>query len=64
VEEAAGERYCGHTQPVSLRRKELVVNVESSGWLYELTMHKQEISEKLKKRLKTILARCVSASAK
>jgi predicted nucleic acid-binding Zn ribbon protein len=50
--QAAGERYCEHTQPVSLRRKELVVNVESSGWLYDLTMRKQEISEKLKKRLK------------
>ena len=49
---AAGERYSEHTQPVSLRRKELVVNVESSGWLYDLTMRKREISEKLKKRLK------------
>jgi predicted nucleic acid-binding Zn ribbon protein len=49
---AAGERYYEHTQPVSLRRKELVVNVESSGWLYDLTMRKHVIAQKLKKRLK------------
>ncbi len=49
---AAGKRFDKHTQPVSFRRKRLVVNVDSSGWLYELTMNKVEIIARLKKSLK------------
>ena len=30
----------------------MVVNVDSSGWLYELTMNKVEIIARLKKSLK------------
>ena len=49
---AAGKRFDKHTQPVSFRRKRLVVNVDSSGWLYELAIIKQYVVRKLKKDLK------------
>jgi len=49
---AAGPKFQKHTQPTSFRKKTLVVNVDSSGWLYELTMNKVEIIARLKKSLK------------
>ena len=49
---AVGKKFYRHTQPTSFRKKRLVVNVDSSGWLYELTMRKQGIVAKLKKSLK------------
>jgi predicted nucleic acid-binding Zn ribbon protein len=51
-EKAAGKKFCAHAQPVSFRKKRLVVNVDSSGWLYELTMRKQKIVSRLRKMLK------------
>lgn len=51
-EKAAGKGFRGHTLPVSFRKRRLVVNVDSSGWLYEITMKKREISAKLKRALK------------
>jgi len=49
---AAGKRAAGHSRPVSLRKALLVVNVDGSGWLYELTLKKKEILEKLEGSLK------------
>lgn len=49
---AAGKKAEGHTEPRSLRRGRLVINVDSSALLYELTLNKRTILNKLKKRLK------------
>jgi len=49
--EAAGERAAAHTKPASLRKKKLVINVDGSTWLYELTLRKKEILERLQKTL-------------
>ncbi|MBL7068613.1 MAG: DUF721 domain-containing protein [Candidatus Omnitrophica bacterium] len=51
-QKAAEKRFWPHTQPASFIRKRLVVNVDSSGWLYELTMSKWKITSKLSKILK------------
>lgn len=48
---AAGERFGGHSQVASFREKRLVVNVDSSAWLYELSMRKKELAGRLKERL-------------
>lgn len=45
-------RFQPHTQVVSFRKKRLIVNVDSSSWLYELTLHKRKIIINLKKILK------------
>jgi predicted nucleic acid-binding Zn ribbon protein len=47
-----GKKFRLHTQPVSFRKNILTINVDSSGWLYELTMRKKTITAKLKKELK------------
>jgi predicted nucleic acid-binding Zn ribbon protein len=49
---AAGKKCERHTQPTSLRKKRLTVSVDSSGWLYDLTLRKREITARLKKELK------------
>lgn len=48
---AAGERASGHSRPVALKRSVLVVNVDSSPWLYELTTKKKEILAALGEKL-------------
>ena len=50
--EAAGKRGATHSRPVSLKKPTLVVNVDGSSWLYELTTKKKEILQKLGKSLK------------
>lgn len=42
-----GWRPSKHCRPLTIRGERLIVNVDSSGWLFELTMHKQEILKKL-----------------
>lgn len=42
-EAAAGAGAAVHSTPVSLRKARLIVNVDGSSWLYELTMRKPEI---------------------
>jgi predicted nucleic acid-binding Zn ribbon protein len=42
-EAACGAKAAKHTRPASLRRSVLVVNVDGSPWLYELTTKKKEI---------------------
>jgi predicted nucleic acid-binding Zn ribbon protein len=49
--EAVGERFTKHAQPGSFKKKRLVVNVDSSSWLYELTIRKGKILNKLKEDL-------------
>ena len=47
--DAVGKNAARHTRPVSLKRSTLTVNVNGSGWLYELTLKKKEILAKLGK---------------
>jgi len=51
-QKAAGRRFWPHAQPASFIKKRLVVNVDSSSWLYELTMNRRRIISKLHKILK------------
>jgi len=48
---AAGDVAGKHTQPISFRKATLIVNVDDSGWLYELTTRKKEILGKLEGKL-------------
>ena len=50
-ESAAGKKLAAHSKPVSFKTSRLVVNVDSSGWLYELTMERARILKRLKKKL-------------
>jgi predicted nucleic acid-binding Zn ribbon protein len=50
-EKAAGKKAAKHTRPVGLRRASLTVNVDSSSWLFELTLKKRAILEKLQAKL-------------
>ena len=45
--EAAGNRAAAHTKPVLIKKSVLTVNVDNSGWLYELTIKKGKLLEKL-----------------
>ena len=47
----AGKKAFSHTKPASLRKKRLVINVDGSTWLYELTLKKDELLAGLKKEL-------------
>ncbi len=49
---AVGKRAAKHSNPVSLKKTELFVTVDGSGWLYELTTKKREILKKLEGKLK------------
>ena len=44
---AAGARAASHTRPVSIKKAVLTINVDDSGWLYELTIKKRELLKKL-----------------
>lgn len=50
--EAAGEAAAAHSKPISFKRSSMIVNVDGSSWLYELTLGKKEILKKLEGRLK------------
>ena len=49
--EVAGEKAFVHSRPASLRKKKLVINVDGSSWLYELTLRKEELLAGLKRGL-------------
>ncbi len=49
---AVGKKFLPHTQPASFRKKRLIVNVDESAWLYELTIEKKKIAARLRKALK------------
>jgi len=51
-EEAAGEKASRHSRPTSFKGGTLVVNVDTSAWLYELTVAKKEVLGKLGVNLK------------
>jgi len=46
-EAAAGHRAAAHTKPVSIKKSILTVNIDNSGWLYELTIKKGKLLSKL-----------------
>ena len=46
-----GEKAAVHARPVSFRQKRLTVNVDSSVWMYELNLKKQDFRAKLNQRL-------------
>lgn len=48
---AAGEAAFNHTKPAAIRKKRLVVNVDGSSWLYELTLRKEGLLAEMKKGL-------------
>ena len=50
--DVVGVQAAGHSRPVSFRRSRLVVNVDGSSWLYELTTKKRDIIAELEGRLK------------
>ncbi|MDD5680529.1 MAG: DciA family protein [Candidatus Omnitrophica bacterium] len=50
-QEIAGDKAAKHAKPVSLRKKRLVINVDGSSWLYELTLKKGVLLGGLKKKL-------------
>jgi predicted nucleic acid-binding Zn ribbon protein len=50
--EAAGGDAAKHSRPVSFRGGTVFVNVDRSGWLYEITTRKKEILGVLESRLK------------
>lgn len=52
-ENAAGKRASKHSRPASFNRAVLKVNVDDSGWLYELTVKKKEILKRLGEELKS-----------
>lgn len=47
----AGDKAACHTKPVHLRKKCLIVNVDGSSWLYELTLKKDSLLSGLKDKL-------------
>ncbi len=49
---AAGEKAARHTKPISIKRSVLTVNVDASGWLYELTIKKKELLKALESKIR------------
>jgi predicted nucleic acid-binding Zn ribbon protein len=51
-EGACGRSLAAHSKPVSFRSSRLTVNVDSSAWLYELTLCKRDILKRLQRKFK------------
>ncbi len=49
--ETAGKKAAAHSRPASLAKKRLVVDVDGSSWLYELTLNRKKLLAGLKKKL-------------
>ncbi len=49
---AAGDAAARNSRPVSFKKASLVVNIQSSSWLYELTSRKKEILAALEREFK------------
>lgn len=47
----AGKQLSRHTQPVSLRRGTLLINVDESAWLYQVNLQKEVLLKRLKTKL-------------
>lgn len=52
-ESAVGKMAAKHSKVRSLRGARLIVNIDGSSWLYELTVQKKEIIKKLGEALKS-----------
>lgn len=52
-EDAVGEKAAKHSSPRSLKGSRLIVHVDGSSWLYELTVRKKEILKKISGGLKS-----------
>jgi predicted nucleic acid-binding Zn ribbon protein len=52
-EAVVGKTAATHSKPKTLKGPRLVVNVDESGWLYELTIQKKSILVKLSTELKS-----------
>ncbi len=50
-EETAGQKIIRHARPVALKKGVLYIDVDSSAWLFQLSMQKQALLKELKKRL-------------
>jgi predicted nucleic acid-binding Zn ribbon protein len=49
---AVGEKAAAHSRPRTLKAGRLVVSVDGSSWLYELTVQKRGILKKLEESFK------------
>ncbi len=49
--EVAGKKVVRHTKPVAFKAGILIINVDSTSWLYELNVCKALLIRKMKKRL-------------
>ena len=52
-ERAVGEKAAEHSKPCTLKGSRLIVSVDGSSWLYELTIRKREILKSLSEILKS-----------
>ena len=52
-EVVVGEKAAAHSRPRALRGSRLVINVDDSSWLYELTVQKKDTLKKLAAELKS-----------
>ncbi len=50
-QKTAGEKAYSHTRPVSIRRKTLIIEIDSSTWLYALNLKKRDLLKEIKKEL-------------
>jgi len=50
-EQAVGGKAITHSRPVEVKKGILVIEVDSSAWLYDLTVKKQFLLGELKKKL-------------
>ncbi|MBU1130506.1 DUF721 domain-containing protein [Patescibacteria group bacterium] len=48
---AVGEKAAGHSRPVSIKRKVLMIEIDSSTWMYELNLKKDHILRDVRKQL-------------
>jgi len=51
--DAAGKSASAHSRPVTYRWGQIVVKVDDSGWLYELTTKRRELLAQVQKSLKS-----------
>lgn len=51
-ESAVGKKAAKHSKVRSLQGSRLIVSVDGSGWLYELTVQKKDILKKLSSEIK------------
>jgi len=53
-QKAVGKRALKHTKVATLKSGRLIIEVDESGWIYQLTLKKRAILKALKKQLKNI----------